>query len=92
MHANSGCCNFIAADEKISLIVKDQSGSEVLFRVRPSTRMEKVWNAYCGAKHICSTSIKFVCDGCRIRPYDTCESLRLENNDSIYCYMEQEGD
>ncbi|KAF8061353.1 SUMO3 [Scenedesmus sp. PABB004] len=75
----------------INLIVKDQQGSEVHFKVKTHTKLEKVFKAYCDKKSIEPSAVRFVFDGTRINPTATPSTLGMEDCDSIDCFMEQIG-
>ncbi|WIA14529.1 hypothetical protein OEZ85_003048 [Tetradesmus obliquus] len=75
----------------INLIVKDQQGSEVHFKVKSHTKLEKVMKAYCDKKAIEQTAVRFVFDGQRVNPQSTPQNLGMEDGDIIDCFMEQIG-
>ncbi|GLC44482.1 hypothetical protein PLESTM_001604700 [Pleodorina starrii] len=49
----------------INLVVKDQTGNEVHFKVKMKTKLEKVFNAYCNKKGVEPSSVRFLFDGTR---------------------------
>jgi len=73
------------------LRVKDQSGEETFFRVKPTTKMSKVFEAYAQRKCVQSTALRFLLDGERIAADATPEKLELEDKDQIDCLLEQTG-
>ncbi|GBG00158.1 hypothetical protein Rsub_12977 [Raphidocelis subcapitata] len=75
----------------INLIVKDQTGAEVHFKVKSHTKLEKVVNAYCQKKAIEPTSVRFVFDGTRVNPNSTPQDLGMDDGDSIDVFQEQVG-
>lgn len=75
----------------INLVVKDQSGGEVFFKVKTHIKLQKVIDAYCQKKSVATSSVKFLYDGTRIQPTDTPEDLGMEDNDSIDCMIEMIG-
>mmetsp|Transcript_15179 Transcript_15179/g.17189 ORF Transcript_15179/g.17189 Transcript_15179/m.17189 type:complete len:96 (-) Transcript_15179:586-873(-) len=82
-------------DEKpsntITLRVKDQSGEETFFRVKPTTKMSKVFEAYAQRKAVQTSALRFLLDGERISGDQTPEKLELEDKDQIDCLLEQTG-
>ncbi|PNH08074.1 Ubiquitin-like protein pmt3/smt3 [Tetrabaena socialis] len=73
----------------LNLVVKDQNGGEVHFKVKSKTRLEKVFNAYCGKKGMSPDTVRFLFDGSRLTPDQTPEALAMEDGDSIDCVIEQ---
>jgi small ubiquitin-related modifier len=78
---------------KIFVIIRDQSGADIMFRVNPDVSVEKIKSAYCGKKNISPEDVRFIfgCAG-RIGPDETCRSLGIEDGDIIDCMMVQQGD
>lgn len=75
----------------INLIVKDQGGTEVHFKVKTHTKLEKVINAYCQKKSVEPNAVRFLFDGIRINPNSSPEDLGMEDGDTIDCVVEQIG-
>ena len=65
----------------ISIKVKDQSGGEVVFRVKRTTKFSKIRDAFCQKKAWDSGQVRFIFDGQRVNADDTPESLELEDHD-----------
>lgn len=77
--------------ETITIRVKDQTGEETYFKVKPHTRMEKIFNAYAERKGVQSGALRFLLDGARITAEQTPKMLELEDQDQIDCLLEQVG-
>ncbi|GAB4820914.1 hypothetical protein N2152v2_007960 [Parachlorella kessleri] len=75
----------------ISIKVKDQDGGEVVFKVKPTTRFEKIFNAFCQKKAVDQTQVRFVFDGARISPISTPADLDMTDGDTIDAFLEQIG-
>merc|ERR1712075_34052 len=75
----------------IQLKVKDQQGSEVQFKIKKSTPLRKLMDAYCSRLELQASQVRFMVDGERIAPDDTAEKLGLEDEDLIDVAMEQTG-
>ncbi|PNW72396.1 hypothetical protein CHLRE_16g675749v5 [Chlamydomonas reinhardtii] len=75
----------------INLVVKDQQGTEVHFKVKTKTRLEKVFNAYCNKKGMDTASVRFLFDGERVNANSTPEQLEMADGDVIDCVIEQVG-
>eukprot|EP00740_Mantoniella_antarctica_P006241 CAMPEP_0181363246 /NCGR_PEP_ID=MMETSP1106-20121128/8588_1 /TAXON_ID=81844 /ORGANISM="Mantoniella antarctica, Strain SL-175" /LENGTH=93 /DNA_ID=CAMNT_0023477555 /DNA_START=41 /DNA_END=322 /DNA_ORIENTATION=- len=77
--------------DHINLKVKDQDNSEVHFKVRQTTKFQKIFDAFCSRKALSSDSVRFLFDGQRINPNMTPKDLEMEDGDSIDAMMEQVG-
>lgn len=84
----------VAKKEKqpaISLTVKGQDGTEVVFKVKPTTLFEKVFAAYCDKKAVSRESVIFLCDGERVKADQTPEGIGMEDGDMIDAMIHQVG-
>ncbi|KAI4766976.1 hypothetical protein E4T52_13028 [Aureobasidium sp. EXF-3400] len=77
--------------DRVQIILKDQSGTQVAFGVKSNTRMEKVQNAYAERAARPVASLRFHFDGERVLPDDTVASLGMETDDIIEVMTEQIG-
>merc|ERR1711935_1327601 len=71
--------------------VKDQQGSEVQFKIKKTTPLRKLMDAYCSRLGLQASQVRFMVDGERIGPDDSAEKLGLEDEDLIDVAMEQTG-
>ena len=73
------------------MLVDAGDGSKLMFRVKPTTKFEKIIQTWCDRKHLDPNSLKFTFDGriCASQwcPYD----LAMEDVDQIDVFMEQVG-
>ena len=60
------------------------------FKVRPSTKFSKVFDAYCQRKALQPNAVRFLMDGERLRPDQTPEEMDMEDGDCIDAMMEQD--
>merc|ERR1712045_815359 len=72
----------------IQLKVKDQQGSEVQFKIKKSTPLRKLMDAYCSRLGLQASQVRFMVYGERIAPDDSAEKLGLEDEDLIDVAME----
>ena len=70
-------------DESIQIRVKDQTGEEVFFKVKPHTQMGKIFDAYAKRRGVEPKVLRFM--------LDTPTILELEDRDQIDCLLEQIG-
>ncbi|CAM9323482.1 unnamed protein product [Ectocarpus sp. 6 AP-2014] len=75
----------------ITIRVRDQTGEETYFKVKKTTRMEKVFTTYASRKGVSVAALRFLLDGSRVGAEDTPTSLELEDQDQIDCMLEQQG-
>ena len=68
-----------------------QTGEETFFKIKKTTRMEKVFNAFATRKGVQLTSLRFMLDGERIESDATPKMLELDDQDQIDCMLEQSG-
>lgn len=64
-----------------SIKVKDQDGGEVVFRVKRTTKFERIIQTFCQKKAWNAGQVKFLFDGNRILADDTPESLDMDDGD-----------
>ena len=72
-------------------IHKKQDGSEIYFKIKKSTKMQKVFDTYAGRKGFSASALRFLYDGSRIKSDDTPKMLEMEDQDQIDCKIEQSG-
>ncbi|XP_010536686.1 PREDICTED: small ubiquitin-related modifier 1-like [Tarenaya hassleriana] len=75
----------------INLKVKGQDGNEVFFRIKRSTQLKKLMNAYCDRQSVDINSIAFLFDGRRLRGEQTPDELEMEDGDEIDAMLHQTG-
>ena len=78
-------------DAPITLRVKDQGGEEMFFKVKRTTKMQKILEAYAGRRGVQSNSLRFMFDGVRIVPDTTPKMMEMEDNDQIDVFLESVG-
>lgn len=75
----------------VRLKVVAQDGTEVLFRVRTTARLEKVKKAFAERTGNPNASLRFIFDGRRLTDSDTPAELEMTDEDLIEVYTEQIG-
>ena len=68
-------------DEVISIKVKDQASGEVVFKVKTTTKFQKIFVAFCNRKAWDVNHVRFVFDGKRVKGDDTPQDLDMESDD-----------
>ena len=77
--------------EPITIRVRDQTGEETYFKIKKTTKMEKVFQTYAQRKGVQAQSLRFLIDGERIDGEQTPKQLELDDQDQIDCMLEQMG-
>ena len=81
-----------AVTEVITIRLTDQNGEETMFKLKRTTKLAKVFNAYAATKGVDVSDFRFWLDGETIDgAYDTPEALDLEDNDQIDVIVGQSG-
>jgi small ubiquitin-related modifier len=80
-----------ATSEPITLKVKAQDGSEIFFKIRPSTQLKKLMDSYCQRQGVDPKTVRFLFEGTRINETSTPRELGMQNDDSIDAMVEQRG-
>ncbi len=77
--------------ETISLRVVGQDGGEILFRIKSSTPLAKLMNAYCQRMAVSTKAMRFLYDGKRVNETDTASMLKMTDNDIVDAVLQQVG-
>ncbi|GJN12868.1 hypothetical protein PR202_ga31185 [Eleusine coracana subsp. coracana] len=75
----------------INLKVKSQDGNEVFFRIKRSTQLKKLMNAYCDRQSVDMKAMVFLFDGRRLNSEQTPDQLEMEDGDEIDAMLHQTG-
>jgi small ubiquitin-related modifier len=79
------------AAKHINIKVKDMAEGETFFKIKTTTKLSKVIDAYCDRQALDRTSVRFLFEGSRIQDDDTPESLEMDDGDQIQAMIEQTG-
>jgi small ubiquitin-related modifier len=74
-------------EPKITLKLRTASGCEVNMRVRLTTPMRRIFDAYCRLNEVDAGSVRFSFDGKHIGPDETALSLEMEDEDIIDVFV-----
>eukprot|EP00088_Acartia_fossae_P024315 TRINITY_DN25275_c0_g1_i1.p1 TRINITY_DN25275_c0_g1~~TRINITY_DN25275_c0_g1_i1.p1 ORF type:complete len:113 (-),score=15.85 TRINITY_DN25275_c0_g1_i1:72-410(-) len=77
--------------EHLNVKVVGSDNSEVQFKIKRSTPLKKLMEAYCQRSGKGLASVRFLFDGTRINETDTPQGLEMEDGDTIDCMPEQTG-
>ena len=75
----------------IRLSAISQSGDSLQFKVRMTTPLQKVIDAYCSRMSISEEHVRFLYDGVRVDGKGTAESHGMEDEDILDVVLQQTG-
>lgn len=76
---------------QVSLKVVNADGAEVYFKIKKTTALRKLMDAYCKKQGIARNSVRFLYDGSPIDESKTPDDLEMEDDDVIDAMVEQTG-
>lgn len=76
-------------EDSFVLNVADQEGGLVSFRIKPTTRFEKVFEAYANKRNLCPSITTFCFDGARVSGNFSAAQLGMEDGDILDCVLQQ---
>jgi small ubiquitin-related modifier len=79
------------AASSIQLKVKNAEGKEVLFKLKMTTPLRKLMDAYCQREGLPVDGVRFLYDGERVNRDQTPEELDMQDGDEIDALVEQTG-
>ena len=71
--------------------VRDAEGNEVQFKIKKTTHLKKLMDAYCARMGAATGSYRFLFDGHRINDDDTPQSLDMQELDCVDAMVTQLG-
>ncbi|CDS07241.1 hypothetical protein LRAMOSA01190 [Lichtheimia ramosa] len=80
-----------ASAEHINIKVVSGDSNEVFFKIKQTTPLRKLMDAYCERQGKAADSVRFLYDGHRVQATDTPQSLDMADGDTIDVMVEQIG-
>ncbi|KAH6575524.1 hypothetical protein BASA50_002969 [Batrachochytrium salamandrivorans] len=80
-----------STDQHINVKVMAPDQSEVFFKIKRSTPLLKLMNAYCERQGKQRQTVRFMYDGHRVEEHATPDQLDMEDGDAIDAMVEQLG-
>ncbi|ETI22125.1 hypothetical protein G647_06197 [Cladophialophora carrionii CBS 160.54] len=77
-------------NEHLNIKVTD-GNNEVFFKIKKSTKLEKLMKAFCERQGKDPKTARFLFEGQKVQTGDTPESLEMQDGDSIEVHQEQIG-
>ncbi|RYO73864.1 hypothetical protein DL766_010626 [Monosporascus sp. MC13-8B] len=79
-----------APSEHLNIKVTDNN-NEVFFKIKRSTKLEKLMTAFCERQGKSIQSVRFLFEGQRVQPADTPDTLEMADGDCLEVHQEQVG-
>jgi len=79
-----------AASEHLNIKVTDNN-NEVFFKIKRSTKLEKLMTAFCERQGKALNTVRFLFEGQRVQPGDTPDTLEMADGDTLEVHQEQVG-
>ncbi|EEQ28753.1 SUMO protein smt3 [Microsporum canis] len=76
--------------EHLNIKVTDNN-NEVFFKIKRSTQLKKLMDAFCERQGKQLSTVRFLFDGTRVRPDDSPETLDMQDGDTLEVHQEQIG-
>jgi len=78
------------AGEHLNIKVTDNN-NEVFFKIKRSTKLDKLMSAFCDRQGKNINSVRFLFEGQRVQGTDTPDSLEMQDGDTLEVHQEQVG-
>ncbi|KAL1306961.1 hypothetical protein AAFC00_005598 [Neodothiora populina] len=79
-----------APSEHLNIKVTDNN-NEVFFKIKRTTQLKKLMDAFCERQGKTPASVRFLFDGQRVNPTDNPDSLDMQDGDTLEVHQEQIG-
>ncbi|KAK3192767.1 SUMO protein smt3 [Lecanicillium sp. MT-2017a] len=76
--------------EHLNIKVTDNN-NEVFFKIKRTTKLDKLMTAFCERQGKSMSSVRFLFDGSRVQPTDTPDALEMADGDTLEVHQEQVG-
>ncbi|KAI9757340.1 MAG: hypothetical protein M1815_001427 [Lichina confinis] len=76
--------------EHLNIKVTDNN-NEVFFKIKRTTALKKLMDAFCERQGKSPTTVRFLFDGNRVQPQDSPNSLDMQDGDTLEVHQEQLG-
>ena len=75
----------------LNIRIRAQCGEETFFKVKTTTKLDKIFIAYATRKDVAWTDLRFLFSGVRVRGDQTPAGIGMEDGDQLDCMLEQGG-
>ncbi|ESZ91303.1 putative ubiquitin-like modifier SUMO [Sclerotinia borealis F-4128] len=80
----------VPVSEHLNIKVTDNN-NEVFFKIKRSTQLKKLMDAFCERQGKAPNSVRFLFDGSRVQPTDSPDKLDMADGDTLEVHQEQIG-
>lgn len=80
-----------SSGNSLNIRICDQTGEVTFYKVKYTTKFDKIFNKYATCKGVCVMSLRFLFDGSRVRGDQTPADIDMEDGDQLDCMLEQQG-
>ncbi|KFY35021.1 hypothetical protein V495_08074 [Pseudogymnoascus sp. VKM F-4514 (FW-929)] len=78
------------ATEHLNIKVTDNN-NEVFFKIKRTTQLKKLMDAFCERQGKAPSSVRFLFDGSRVQATDSPDTLDMQDGDTLEVHQEQIG-
>jgi len=78
------------ASEHLNIKVTDNN-NEVFFKIKRTTQLKKLMDAFCERQGKAPSSVRFLFDGSRVNASDSPDTLDMQDGDTLEVHQEQIG-
>ncbi|KAI9839906.1 MAG: hypothetical protein M1819_000098 [Sarea resinae] len=79
-----------AVSEHLNIKVTDNN-NEVFFKIKRTTALKKLMDAFCERQGKSPSTVRFLFDGTRVQPSDSPDTLDMQDGDTLEVHQEQIG-
>ncbi|KAF4547495.1 putative ubiquitin-like protein SMT3 [Elsinoe fawcettii] len=76
--------------EHLNIKVTDNN-NEVFFKIKRTTQLKKLMDAFCERQGKSPSSVRFLFEGTRVAPTDNPDTLEMQDGDTLEVHQEQIG-
>ncbi|KFZ21774.1 hypothetical protein V502_02916 [Pseudogymnoascus sp. VKM F-4520 (FW-2644)] len=76
--------------EHLNIKVTDNN-NEVFFKIKRTTQLKKLMDAFCERQGKAPSSVRFLFDGSRVQATDSPDTLDMQDGDTLEVHQEQIG-
>jgi small ubiquitin-related modifier len=80
-----------SANERIRIRVIGQDGHDVYFDLKPTTKWQRVLEAYCKLRAVSTSSMRFIFEGQRVNSQLSLADYNVVHNDQVDAVLQQTG-
>ena len=75
----------------LNIRIRDITGEETFFKVKTTTKLDKVFNAFATRKGVAASDLRFLLDGARVSGIQTVADIGMKDDDQIDCMCRLSG-